>query len=141
MDQFRGQFKYNMLADNWREFLANTAVVAQWDDHEVLNNWYPGEVLYGRAGYPDGTPVDRLAARARRAFHEYLPIAPISPDRVGRVYRKLSYGPLLDVFILDMRSHKDPNTSNLETVDDGVLGPEQTRWLLRELKRSRRSGK
>ncbi len=138
LDQFRGQFKYNMLADNWREFLANTAVVAQWDDHEVLNNWYPGEVLYGRAGYPDGTPVDRLAARARRAFHEYLPIAPISPDRFGRVYRKLSYGPLLDVFILDMRSHKDPNTSNLETVDDGgVLGPEQTRWLLRELKRSK----
>ncbi len=138
LDQFRGQFKYNMLADNWREFLANTAVVAQWDDHEVLNNWYPGEVLYGRAGYPDGTPVDRLAARARRAFHEYLPIAPISPDRFGRVYRKLSYGPLLDVFILDMRSHKDPNTSNLETVDDGgVLGAEQTRWLLRELKRSK----
>ena len=138
LDQFRGQFKYNMLADNWREFLANTAVVAQWDDHEVLNNWYPGEVLYGRAGYPDGTPVDRLAARARRAFHEYLPIAPISPDRLGRVYRKLSYGPLLDVFILDMRSHKDPNTSNLETVDDGgVLGAEQTRWLLKELKRSK----
>ncbi len=138
LDQFRGQFKYNMLADNWREFLANTAVVAQWDDHEVLNNWYPGEVLYGRPGYPDGTPVDRLAARARRAFHEYLPIAPISPDRFGRVYRKLSYGPLLDVFILDMRSHKDPNTSNLETVDDGgVLGAEQTRWLVRELKRSK----
>jgi alkaline phosphatase D len=138
LDQFRGQFKYNMLADNWREFLANTAIVAQWDDHEVLNNWYPGEVLYGRAGYPDGTSVDGLAARARRAFHEYLPIAPISPDRFGRVYRKLSYGPLLDVFILDMRSHKDPNTPNLETVDDGgVLGAEQTRWLLRELKRSK----
>ena len=27
----------------------------------------------------------------------------------GRIYRKLSYGPLLDVFVLDMRTYKDPN--------------------------------
>jgi len=137
LDQFRGQFRYNLLADNWREFLAATPIVAQWDDHEVLNNWYPGEILQGRAGYPDGTAVDPLAARARQAFHEYLPIAPVSPDKLGRVYRKLSYGPLMDLFVLDMRSHKDPNTTDLEPTDEpGVLGAEQTDWLLKELKKS-----
>lgn len=144
LDDFRGQFKYNLVPDNrtWREFLANCAIVAQWDDHEVLNNWYPGEILVGRPGYPDGTPVDPLVARARQAFHEYMPISRTSPDRLGRVYRKLSYGPLLDVFVLDMRSHKDPNTTDLETADDGgILGAEQTEWLIRELKRSRATWK
>ena len=144
LDEFRGQFRYNLVPENrtWREFLATTAIVAQWDDHEVLNNWYPGEVLVGRAGYPDGTPVDPLVANARQAFHEYLPISRTSPDRLGRVYRKLSYGPLLDLFVLDMRSHKDPNTTDLETVDDGgILGPEQTDWLITELKRSRATWK
>jgi alkaline phosphatase D len=137
LDQYRGQYKYNLLADNWRAFLAETAIIAQWDDHEVVNNWYPGEVLVGRAGFPDGTRVDDLVPRARQAFHEYIPVSPTSPDRLGRVYRKLSYGPLLDLFILDMRTHKDPNSTDVETVPDGgLLGEEQTRWLLRELSRS-----
>lgn len=135
--QYRGQYRYNLLADNWRAFLAETAQVTQWDDHEVLNNWYPGEVLEGRAGFPDGTRVDDLAVHARRAFHEYVPVSPTSPDRLGRVYRRLSYGPLMDLFVLDMRTHKDPNTDDTEAVaDGGLLGEEQTRWLLRELERS-----
>ncbi len=78
-----------------------------------------------------------LARRASRAFHEYVPIAPVPRDHDGRIYRRIQYGPLLDVFVLDMRSSKDPNTDNLEpTSDGGVLGREQTAWLKRELRRS-----
>ncbi|HET8960485.1 alkaline phosphatase D family protein [Nocardioides sp.] len=134
--EFRGQYKYNLLADNWRRFLARTPQVNQWDDHEVTNNWYPGEVLDDdRYTVKE---VDVLAARASRAFHEYQPIAPARRDSAGRIYRVLRYGPLLDVFVLDMRSCKDPNTSNREPVaDGGVLGREQTAWLERELGASR----
>ena len=32
----------------------------------------------------------------------------------GRVYRKISYGPLLDVFMLDMRSYRGPNGEGKE---------------------------
>ena len=45
------------------------AQVNQWDDHEVLNNWYPGEIV-DDARYTEKS-VDVLAARARRAFLEY----------------------------------------------------------------------
>jgi alkaline phosphatase D len=135
LDEFRGQFKYNLLADNWREFLSRTAQVNQWDDHEVTNNWYPGEILVD-SRYTE-TSVDVLAGRASQAFHEYLPIAPAKRDGAGRIYRVIRYGPLLDLFVLDMRSHKDPNTANLEPVaDGGVLGREQTDWLKAELRRS-----
>lgn len=136
LDEFRGQYKYNLLADNWRRFLARTPQVNQWDDHEVTNNWYPGEVLDdSRYTVKD---VDVLAERASRAFHEYVPIAPTGRDSAGRIYRVLRYGPLLDVFVLDMRTYKDPNTANRETVaDGGVLGLEQTAWLKQQLRASR----
>jgi alkaline phosphatase D len=136
LDEFRGQFKYNLLADNWRAFLARTAQVNQWDDHEVTNNWYPGEILDDER-YTE-SDVDVLAARAARAFHEYVPIAPTRRDAAGRIYRVIPYGPLLDVFVLDMRTYKDPNTTNLEPdADGGVLGRRQTAWLKRELRKSR----
>jgi len=125
-----------LLANNWRRFLAQTPQVNQWDDHEVTNNWYPGERLDDdRYTVKD---VDVLAARAARAFREYVPIAPTSRDSAGRIYRVLHYGPLLDVFVLDMRTYKDPNTTNRETeTDGGVLGREQTAWLKRQLRDSR----
>ncbi|KHL19376.1 UNVERIFIED_CONTAM: alkaline phosphatase [Mumia flava] len=140
LDEFRGQFRYNLLADNWRSFLAGTPVVGQWDDHEVTNNWYPGEVLADDR-YTEKR-VDVLAERARRAYHEYVPVSRLSPDPEGRIYRVLHLGPMLDLFVLDMRTHKDPNTANAETRSDGgVLGRRQTDWLLRELRRSRATWK
>ena len=124
--EFRGQYAYNLLADNWRAFLAQTPIVAQWDDHEVTNNWYPGEILPDDGRYTERR-VDVLAARAKQAFHEYIPVGDASPDPDGRIYRKLSYGPLMDLFVLDMRTHKDTNTTNAETsADGGVLGERQT---------------
>jgi alkaline phosphatase D len=136
LEEYRGQYKYNLLADNWRRFLARTPQVNQWDDHEVTNNWYPGETLDDdRYTVRD---VDTLAARAARAFHEYVPVAPARRDDHGRIYRVLHYGPLLDVFVLDMRTYKDRNGANRETQPDGgVLGRAQTAWLQHELDRSR----
>jgi alkaline phosphatase D len=140
LDEYRGQYRYNLMADNWRAFLGETAQVTQWDDHEVRNNWYPGQIL-DDARYTEKR-IDVLAARARRAFHDYVPVAEISPDPDGRVYRVIHYGEHLDLFVLDMRTHKDPNTADRETTGDGgVLGERQTAWLIRELRRSRATWK
>ena len=76
--------------------------------------------------------ADVLDTRARQAFFEYVPITP-GP----RVYRKLSYGPLLDLFVLDMRTYKDPNDGNVYADPArGLLGAEQRAWLIRELAQS-----
>lgn len=40
--EFRGAFRYNLLDANLRRFNAQVPSIVQWDDHEVLNNWYPG---------------------------------------------------------------------------------------------------
>ena len=133
--EYRGQFAYNLLDEHLRAFAAQVPQINQWDDHEVVNNRYPGEILtderYGEKR------VDVLAARARQAFHEWLPV-----PAGGPMYRKLSYGPLLDVFVLDMRTYKDPNDGN--TYADrhrGLLGRAQREWLIRELRASRATWK
>ncbi|MFP3986216.1 alkaline phosphatase D family protein [Streptomyces sp. E11-3] len=136
--EFRGAFRYNLLDSNLREFNAQVPSIVQWDDHEVLNNWYPGEIL-DDARYTVKN-VDVLAARSRRAFSEYFPISTLGPRRRndGRVYRVLRHGPLLDVFVLDMRTYRNANSPGLQTDDPvGILGAEQTAWLKRELSRSR----
>ncbi|MEV5910734.1 alkaline phosphatase D family protein [Streptomyces chartreusis] len=133
--EFRGNFRYNLLDDNLKRFNARVPSIIQWDDHEVTNNWYPGEIL-GDARYTEKS-VDVLASRARQAFSEYFPISTLRrPD--GRVYRTVRHGPLLDVFVLDMRTYRNANSTDDQTTDaQGILGAEQLKWLKGELSRSR----
>ena len=134
--EYRGQFAYNLLDDNVRAFAAKVPQLVQWDDHEVTNNWYPGEIL-DKPEYTEKR-VDVLAERAFQAFHEWQPVQ--KQDAVdGRVYRKVSHGPLLDVFVLDMRSYRDPNSTG--TQPERILGERQARWLVDELSRSRATWK
>nr|WSX24922.1 alkaline phosphatase D family protein [Streptomyces tubercidicus] len=137
--EFRGQHKYNLMDENLRAFAAAVPQINQWDDHEVLNNWYPGEVLTDTR-YTERR-VDVLAARARQALFEYLPIE-TSPSGDGRVHRVIRYGPLLDVFVLDMRAYRDANSANTgPATDSGILGAKQVAWLKRELAASRATWK
>jgi len=134
--EFRGNFRYNLLDDNVRAFNAEVPVLAQWDDHETTNNWYPGEVLTDPRYTV--TDVDLLAARANQAFHEYFPTS-TAPQEDGRVYRKVSYGPSLDVFVIDLRTYRGPNTANDQADRSDVtaiLGETQLAWLQQELRNS-----
>ncbi|WP_372498640.1 alkaline phosphatase D family protein [Yinghuangia soli] len=134
LSEYRGQFAYNLLDTNYRAFAAEVAQINQWDDHEVVNNWYPGEILED-ARYTEKR-VDVLAARARQAMQEWLPLGD------DRLYRKLSYGRHLDVFVLDMRTYKDRNDDNrYADPKRGLLGERQRRWLIEGLAQSRATWK
>jgi alkaline phosphatase D len=129
--QFRGNYKYNWLDKTFRAFHAEVPIFAQWDDHEVTNDWSPiGSV--DETGYAeDGT--SNLVTRARRAFHEFMPIRE-NREQDGRVYRKIAYGPLLDVFMIDMRSYRDSSWNKRDDQSETcILGRAQLAWLKREL--------
>jgi alkaline phosphatase D len=141
LDEFRGRYRYNLTDANLLRFNREVPWINQWDDHETLNNWYPGEIL----DLPQYTEkrVDVLAARASQAFHEYQPIT-TAPDEIGRVYRQISYGPLLDVFVLDMRTYRGPNSPDAQPTASAAtafLGQRQVDWLLRGLRRSKATWK
>ncbi|MEV0645881.1 alkaline phosphatase D family protein [Phytomonospora sp. NPDC050363] len=134
LDEFRGQYKYNLLDEKLRAFLRKVPVVSQWDDHEVINNWYPGKVLTDDR-YTEKN-VDVLAAHAWKALAEYTPSV-LRSDGDGRIYRKVAYGPLLDVFTVDMRSFRNANDANNDpAAPSGLLGRTQLDWLKQALSES-----
>lgn len=137
--EFRGNFRYNLLDENFKRFNARVPSIVQWDDHEVRNNWYPGQVIADTDARYTEKSVDVLAVRARRAFGEYFPLSTLRPGgREGRVHRVVRHGPLLDVFVLDMRTYRNANSPGTQTTDpQGILGREQLDWLKRELAHSR----
>lgn len=125
LDDFRGQYRYNLLDVHYRQFLARVPVVAQWDDHEVLNNW-------------DEAHHQAWSSPARQAFLEYWPVS--GPQ----VYRKISYGPDLDLFVLDLRSYRAPNSHNRQSQpgpETVMLGKQQLEWLKKGLSSSRANWK
>jgi alkaline phosphatase D len=128
---FRGNYKYNLLDSNLRAFNAQVPMLAQWDDHEVTNDWSPIGTADETGYAEDGT--SRLVERARRAFHEFMPIRG-TLAQAGRIYRRVAYGPLLDVFLIDMRSYRDSTWNKRDDRSDTfILGPVQLAWLKREL--------
>ncbi|MDE4275284.1 alkaline phosphatase D family protein [Phaeobacter gallaeciensis] len=135
LDEFRGQWKYNMMDEHVREMNALCPTFFQWDDHEVVNNWSDSKDLSGDDRYTEKN-VHVLAARSAKAFHEMTPIS-YTPAEPGRVYRKIGYGPMLDVFFLDLRSYRAGNSLGLQEnpADEAttLLGAEQIAWLKREL--------
>jgi alkaline phosphatase D len=132
--EFRGAHAYNMLDEHVRAFQAAVPMFAQWDDHEVINNWYWEKRLPEGGKYQERS-VAVLAAHGLTAFLEYNPVRP-SPADPLRIYRRFAWGPSLDIFRIDMRAYRGRNSSGMETGltrEARILGTEQTRWLKQAL--------
>ena len=137
LDDYRGNYRYNLMDAHYRRFNAQAAQLVTWDDHEVTNDWWPGGIAAENGGYADAR-FDVLAARGRRAFFEYTPMRRNGSDP-ARIYRSVPYGPLLEVFLLDGRSYRSRNGDNdlkIYGPDTTLLGAAQAAWLKRALLRS-----
>jgi alkaline phosphatase D len=142
LDDFRGNQRYNYLDDNLRRFNAEVPQVVIWDDHEVRDNWYWERDLTRDKRY-ELKSAALLASRARRAFLEYQPIA-INGDDPDRIYRTLPYGPLVEIFAIDLRSYRGPNSENRQTTLDersAIFGATQLATLKARLAASRATWK
>ncbi|MEZ5939210.1 MAG: alkaline phosphatase D family protein [Hyphomonadaceae bacterium] len=118
---------------------AAAAFITSFDDHEVDNDW-------ASAWDQDGTPPEIFALRkyaAMQAWYEHQPVRKSQfprPDIIA--YRRLDYGKLFRMHVLDTRSYRtnqicDPvhptacRTGN--TPDETMLGPDQEAWLSKSL--------
>lgn len=130
IDEYRGCYQYNLGDGHMRGFIADVPQIVMWDDHEVRDNWYWERRQDADARYQVKS-VALLAARARQAFFEYNPL-PLVADEPERVYRSVRLGPLVEVFALDMRSYKGPNSANRQAAmgdASAIFGSAQLRWL------------
>jgi alkaline phosphatase D len=140
--EYRGNHRYNFLDENLRRFNAEVPMMPQWDDHEVVNNWYWEKRLDNDARYSEKS-VAVLAAYAQRAFREYMPLFG-GLDLPMQLSRRFAFGPRLDLFRVDMRSYRGPNGDNRQTrldPDSAFLGSAQIDWLKGALKESKATWK
>ncbi|BAH40216.1 MAG TPA: alkaline phosphatase [Gemmatimonas aurantiaca] len=142
LDEFRGCFAYNMLDPHAQKFGSSVPLITQWDDHEVVDNWFHDLVLQNDTRFTEKR-VRVLAERAKQAVFEFLPIRRHAVER-DRIYRSFSYGPLVEIFVVDLRSYRGANSGNKQTelnAASSILGPDQFKWLEQGLKNSRATWK
>jgi alkaline phosphatase D len=104
------------------------------DDHELANNWADDTPQS-----PD--PRQRPGFRSRRraalqAYYEHMPLRRNSIPRGIHValYRRVRFGDLLDVHLLDTRQYRsDQNLRRRCDRSRTILGDTQRRWLLTNL--------
>jgi len=111
---FWAKHRYNREDPAVQAYFRRASVYAIWDDHDVRDNF---------AG-----PTEPLMEPGRRAFIDYFPIRP-PREEPGRLYRHFRWGALLEVFILDTRQYRSPNTA-VDGPGKTMLGPTQRRWLI-----------
>ncbi len=112
--------------------------IAVWDDHEIANDAYK-DGAQNHTESVEGAWVDRKAG-AKRAYREWMPIR---EEADGHVYRKLAFGDLADLVMLDTRhwgrtkqaggavgAVPDPDPSRT------LLGDDQAAWMEDTLKKS-----
>jgi alkaline phosphatase D len=117
--------KAHQLNEFWAKYRANrddaaqqicfseTSVYVIWDDHEVEDDYLPG---------------NPLAPIGRRAFLDYWPIRR-SSEEPGRIYRSFRWGKALELFLLDARQYRNRKHGTM-------LGQAQKEWLFEEMSRS-----
>ncbi|MEU6241348.1 alkaline phosphatase D family protein [Streptomyces sp. NPDC047024] len=110
-------------------------VVAIWDDHEFADNAWSGGAANHTEG-AEGTWSARQAA-AKQAYFEWMPVRPAV---AGTTYRRLRFGKLADLSLLDLRSFRSQQAATASgTVDDPdrtLTGRAQLDWLKAGLKAS-----
>jgi alkaline phosphatase D len=112
--EFRARHRYNREDPAVQDFLRRTPVFANWDDHEVKNDF---------AG-----PTEPLMPLGRQAFLEYFPVV-TGADDPHRMYRSVRWGRLLEIFILDTRQYRSDN-GEPDGPGKTMLGAAQRRWLV-----------
>ncbi|MEU0404841.1 alkaline phosphatase D family protein [Streptomyces sp. NPDC006197] len=103
-------------------------VIAIWDDHEFANDAWSGGAENHTPG-AEGEWAARVAA-AKQAYFEWMPVR---ASTEGTVFRRLSFGRLADLHLLDLRSFRSaPAKTGSGTVDDperSITGRAQLDWL------------
>lgn len=120
LDDYRGVYHGFKGDARLQQLQAALPLVAMWDDGEFRNGIDRTE-----------DPARRLAAQT--AWFENMPVEAPGGD-LTRPYRKVAWGDLADLFLIETRSRRDPELDeddvDAPTTGRTCLGAEQKAWLL-----------
>ena len=133
LDQYRIRYSTYRLDQQLVNMHQQHPIIAVWDDHEAANNAYADG-----AGNHDSSegPWEARLQNIKQAYFEWMPIRDQADNRV---YRKISYGDLMDLIMIDTRLEgRDVQISDIESpalnsATRSILGGEQRQWLFTQL--------
>jgi alkaline phosphatase D len=135
LDGYRAKYRHYRSDANLRAAHAAHAFAPVWDDHEFVNDCNRLTLLEQPA----------RAAAAYRAWFEYQPVWRTDGDRI---HRRLRWGDLVDLSLLDTRQYRDPGPGEelgespafgsstvpplleVHSPDRTLLGAAQREWFL-----------
>ncbi|MFD7917726.1 alkaline phosphatase D family protein [Streptomyces sp. NPDC059740] len=126
---YRARYGQSRTDPDLQALHAAAPFIATWDDHEVCgNSWSGGAGDHDPA--TEGPWAERVAA-AKQAYFEWLPIR---PALAGSTQRRLHFGRLLDLTMLDLRSFRSEqveptDTAGISDPSRTLLGRSQMAWL------------
>jgi alkaline phosphatase D len=113
--------------EHLRRLHATVPFIATWDDHEVANDAWSG----GAENHQPGTEGDYAVrkAAAHQAYFEWMPVR----NEADRIYRRLRFGLLAELSMLDLRSYRSQQVGigdgSADDPDRTLTGAEQMAWL------------
>jgi len=113
LQEWRDRHSYYLLDPDLRAARQRHPWIAIWDNHDLSN-----------IGDPD-------FIASQQAFYEYLPVRVPDATDSSKLWRKFSYGALMEIFMIDMYTKKDIDL--ITPTDYHILGLEQDYWLKTEL--------
>lgn len=104
--------------------------IVTWDDHESANNsWRNGAENHNRR---QGSWA-RRKANADKVYFEWMPIRPVVSADDRHIYRRLRYGNLLELSMLDLRTYRDQEAGVFSKATDdpsrSITGRRQMEWI------------
>ncbi len=109
--------------------------IAVWDDHETTNNSYTDSAKNHTIN--DG-PWYTRKTNAVQAYNEWMPIRTPDPADTFRIFRRFTWGDLLDLYMIDTRLYdRDRQAGTTVAITNATLndstrtmvGPVQFSWL------------
>lgn len=137
LEQYRLRHALYKTDENLQDAHAAFPWLVTWDDHEVENN-YADEVS------ENDVPPEHFLERRANAYQAYFEHMPLRPSRMPTgpdlpLYRRFTFGNLVEFNVLDTRQYRSDQTSSTEEASDPnrtLLGDVQEDWLIDGLARS-----
>jgi alkaline phosphatase D len=127
LNDYRQRHAQYKTDEHLQRLHATVPFIATWDDHEVANDAWSG----GAENHQPDTEGDYATrkAAAHQAYFEWMPVR----HEADRIYRRLRFGLLTELFMLDLRSYRSQQVAvgngGADDPTRTMTGPEQMSWL------------
>lgn len=132
-EQYQLRYSQYRLDDQLKRVHQLFPFINVWDDHESSNDAW----REGAENHTPGTegPWDVRKRNATTTFFRWIPIRKPDLNDSIRIFRRLRYGKLLDLIMIDTRLYDrdEQNASLSNDPNHKLLGPVERTWLLQQL--------